>query len=186
MCKNGRERFCVRLFAAAIADGRTGHDTALALLRRAVREVWGCACPEIGKTAAGKPFFVGRPGMFCSISHTRTHVLVGLSSHPLGVDIETPRRLREGLRDRLFTPEEQRDFSFLEGWTLREAVYKLTGQGSLRTMRLAREGGEIVTPFPGVRCRVYADVPGCVASAACRRGQFPAHIEIVPADAFLP
>jgi len=177
----------MRLFAAAIADGRTGHDTALALLRRAVREVWGCDCPEIGKTPSGRPYFIGRPELFLSVSHARSHVLVGLSEAPLGVDAETRREVREKLRDRLFTPEELRDFDFFEGWTLREAVYKLTGSGSLMSMPLHRTpDGEIVTPFPGVRCRLYHDIPGCAAAVACVDGMFPEEIELVPEGGILP
>ena len=175
----------MRLFAAALPEGMTGHDAAYALLRYAVGETWGCACPEIAKTAEGRPYFVGRPGMYCSVSHTHTHVLVGLSAHPLGVDVETLREMRERLRNRLFTPQEQRDFSIFEAWTLREAVWKLTGQGSLMDMRLSRADGEIVTPFPGVRCRSYTVIPNCAAAAASRRGVFPERIEVVGVDVFL-
>ena len=176
----------MRLFAAQVDTDRGGHETAYALLAWAWGEVWGGERPEIGKTAAGKPYFIGCPERHLSLSHTKSHVLVGLSEQPLGVDVETLRPVKDRLRDRLFTPEEQRDFAFFEGWTLREAVYKLTGEGSLWTMRIERRGGKIVTPFSGVRCRLYDAPEGCVCAAACRRGRFPARIEIVPADRFLP
>ena len=52
------------------------------------------------------------------------------------------------------------------------------------TMRLARTDGGIVTPFPGVRCRNYSDVPGCAAAVACREGDFPDKIEIAAPELF--
>ncbi len=80
---------------------------------------------------------------------------------------------------------ERREFGLFELWTLREAVFKLTGRGALMSMELRREGGETVTPFAGVRCRSYADLPGCAAAAASFDGAFPEIIEIVPPERFL-
>lgn len=173
------------LFAAQIPSGGNGHETAYALLRWAVRRTCGIPCPEICRSETGKPRFAGRDDLFFSLSHTRTHVLIALSDADVGVDLETRRSIPDALRDRLFTAQEQRDFDFFEGWTLREAVFKLTGRGGLMSMRLARTADGISTPFPDVRCHSYTDVPGCAAAAACREGDFPDGIEIVPTDVFL-
>ena len=175
----------MELFAAEMIPGMDGHETAYALLRYALRRTRGIACPEIRRSESGKPYFAGRSDLFFSLSHTKTHVLIALSEHEVGADIETCRPVTAKLRDRLFTPEEQGEFTFFEGWTLREAVFKLTGEGGLMTMPLKRAGSEILTPFPGVRCRSYDGIPGCAAAVVCREGDFPAEIEIVPADAFL-
>ena len=175
----------MELFAAEMIPGMSGHETAYALLRHVLHRTRGIACPEIRRSENGKPYFAGRSDLFFSLSHTRTHVLVALSEHEIGADIETHRPITAKLRDRLFTPEEQEAFTFFEGWTLREAVFKLTGEGGLMTMPLKRTETEILTPFPGVRCRSYDCVPGCTAAVACREGDFPEEIEIVPADAFL-
>lgn len=175
----------MELFAAKLAAGADSHAAAYALLRYALRRTRALPCPEILRNAGGKPRFAGRDDLFFSLSHTATHVLVALSDREVGADIETHRAVSPKLRDRLFTPEEQRDFAFFEAWTLREAVFKLTNEGWLMSMRLARVGGEVVTPFPGVRCRSYTGIPGCTAAVACREGTFPEKIEIVPTEAFL-
>lgn len=98
--------------------------------------------------------------------------------------MQTHRTVTPQLRDRLFTPEEQRDFEFFEAWTLREAVFKLTGEGWLMDMRLSLENGKIVTPWPDVRCRIYDSIPGCTAAVACRENDLPEQIQFVSLDAF--
>lgn len=172
----------MRLFAVELNTPlRRAEASVLArrLLAYAVKEVWDIPCPEIGRTESGKPFFIGETGKFFSLSHTKTCVLAGVSGHDLGVDAETLRPYEERMAARLFSPEMLRDFGYFGGWTLRESVFKLTGEGSLRTMDLRLEGGEIVPPAGGVKCRLYADVPGCAAAAACFQGVFPERIKIV-------
>lgn len=161
-----------------------GRAAAYALLRYALECVLGLPCPEICRTPGGKPYFVGRDDLFFSLSHTETHVLVVLSDRPVGADIQTHRAVTPQLRDRLFTPEEQHDFEFFEGWTLREALFKLTGEGWLMNMRLARENGNIVTPWPDVHCRTYDCIPGCTAAVACRESALPESVQLIPLDLF--
>ena len=74
---------------------------------------------------------------------------------------------------RLMSERERAEFSLHELWCLREAVYKLCGRGSLRSMPFRREGGVIVPPFDGVECRLYADIPGCACAAAAYADTFP-------------
>ena len=172
------------LFAAQLIPGADRHAAAYALLRYAVQRTRGIPCPEIARTPGGKPYFIGTSVPYFSLSHTKTHVLAALSEHEIGADIETRRRIDDRLRDRLFTPEEQREFDFFDGWTLREAIFKLTGAGGLMTMRLARTASGISTPFPDVRCRSYDDIPGCAVAVACREDSFPDKIEIVAPTLF--
>lgn len=154
-----------------------------ALVRYAAREVWG-GCPVIVRPERGRPYFDAE-GRFFSLSHTGARLLVGVSEHELGVDTERFREVRAGLRERLMSPAERGGFELFELWTLREAVFKLTGRGALMSMELRRVRGEVVTPFDGVRCRSYACLPGCAAAAAAFEGDFPAKIEIVPPERFL-
>lgn len=174
----------MRLFAVML-NTPLGRNEASALARRllayAVERTWGIPCPETGRMENGKPFFPKETGKFFSISHTGACVLVGVSGHDLGVDAETLRPYEERLAARLFTPEMLRDFGYFGGWTLRESVFKLTGKGSLREMELRLEDGEIVPPVGGVKCRLYGDLPGCAAAAACFEGELPERIEIVDA-----
>ena len=160
-------------------------DAGHRLLAWAVEVYWSIKCPEIQKKAGGKPFFPGETDRFFSLSHTGKRILVGLSRGDLGVDIERVRALREELSERIFSEKMRREFDFFEAWTLREAIFKLTGQGSLLSMELEKKDGAVVTPFEKVRCRSYYTVPGHVVSAAAYAGDFPERIENIPPEKFL-
>lgn len=177
----------MRIFASDVSKlyrrGVSGSDAVRALLRYAVRLAWDMDCPPLEKLENGKPRFAGCPGRFLSLSHSKSHVLVALSEYDVGADIETLREIK-GSPERLFSPEMLASFGYYGAWTLREGVYKLTGRGSLRGMDIRLVDGEPVTPFEGVRCRMYDAQPGFVASAACREGEFPEKIEIVDTSLF--
>ena len=155
------------------------------LLAWAVGEYWSLQCPEIHKQPGGKPYFPGEKDRFFSLSHTGKRILVGLSRGDLGVDIERIRPLREELSKRIFSEEMRAQFDFFEAWTLREAVYKLTGQGSLISMELKKIDGAVITPYEGVRCRSYYTVSGHVVSVAAYTNDFPEHIKNIPPEKFL-
>lgn len=159
--------------------------SAYRLLEYAVMEEWGMACLEIARTRSGKPYFSGEENRFFSMSHTGTHILVGVSEGGLGVDIEAVRPLREGLAERIFSEHMRREFSFFEGWTLREAIFKLTGEGGLTSMELQKRDGIIITPFDSVKCRTYDSVAGCAAAVADYTGNFPEKIENIDPELFL-
>ena len=129
--------------------------------RHGVREL-----PELGVTPGGKPYFPSRPDWHFSLSHTRGFVLAAVSASPVGADVQLRDGRGERLAERLMSEKEREDFDFYELWSLRESLYKLTGEGSLRDMRFERRGGLIVPPKAGAFCRVYADIPGCAAAAA--------------------
>lgn len=172
----------MRLFAVSLntPPSRAGaSELSRRLLAYAVELVWGIPCPKIGRAENGKPFFLTESGMFFSVSHTKTCVLVGVSEYDLGVDAETLRPYAERTATRLFSGEMLEAFGYFGGWTLRESLFKLTGQGSLRNMDFHLENGKIVPPVNGVKCRLYRDIPGCAAAAACFDGVLPPNIEIV-------
>ena len=160
-------------------------DAGHRLLAWAVEEYWEMRCPEILKKPSGKPYFPGETDRFFSLSHTGKRILVGLSRGDLGVDIERVRPLREDLSERIFSEEMRAQFDLFEAWTLREAVFKLTEQGSLLSMELAKKDGAVVTPYEGVRCRSYYAVPGHAVSVAAYTGDFPECIENIPPEKFL-
>lgn len=158
--------------AAAHVPGRSrapGSAFAWALLAWAVRQVWGMDLPEVAVYENGKPYFPAYPELHFSLSHTGTAVLVALSAHPVGADVERRRAVRPAL-ERL--ADGSGDLELFELWTLRESCYKLTGRGSLRTLPFSRAGGVILPPEPGLRCRLYAEIPGC-AAAACSFAETP-------------
>ena len=93
-------------------------------------------------------------------------ILAAVSAAPVGADVQLRDGRGERLAERLMSEREREQFDFYELWSLRESLYKLTGEGSLRSLRFERRGGLIVPPHEGARCRVYADIPGCSAAAA--------------------
>ena len=165
-----------------LAEGADKSALARALLRHGVKEVWGCEMPHIEKDRRGKPLFAGMEKMHFSLSHSKTHVLVALSDAPVGADTETLRPVKEE-NERLFSPGMLADFGYFGGWCLREAVFKLRGEGSLRSMDIRMRDGEAVTPYEGIKCALYS-LPGCVAAAASRGDEFPYEIEIVESTIF--
>lgn len=165
-----------------LAAGENQSELARALLRYGVERVWNCPMPEMEKDGRGKPYFVGTRDMHFSLSHTKTHVLAALSDSPVGADIETLRPVKKEF-ERLFSPEMLEDFGYFGAWTLREAVFKLVGEGRLRSMDIRLDGGRIVTPYEGVACRAYT-APDFAAAAASRDGSFPAEIEMVESSIF--
>lgn len=154
----------------ALCRGRSrapGSAFAYSLLRYAL-EVWKGAreLPAVAADGRGKPCFPEHPDWHFSLSHTRGFVLAAVSDTPVGADVQLRDGRGERLAERLMSESERAQFDFYELWSLRESLYKLTGEGSLRTLRFERRGGLIVPPHEGAECRVYGDIPGCSAAAA--------------------
>ena len=59
---------------------------------------------------------------------------------PVGADVQLRDGRGERLAERLMSEKEREDFDFYELWSLRESLYKLTGEGSLRDMRFEQIG----------------------------------------------
>ena len=129
----------------ALCRGRSrapGSAFAYSLLRYAL-EVWKGApeLPEITTDGRGKPYFPERPDWHFSLSHTRGFVLAAVSAAPVGADVQLRDGRGERLAGRLMSEREREQFDFYELWSLRESLYKLTGEGSLRSLRFERRGG---------------------------------------------
>ena len=137
----------VKLLCSPISSNG-GSASVYALLSYAFRREFGCDMPEIKKTPVGKPYFPTMPDIHFSLSHSKTHVLCGLSDMPIGVDIESPRELRRHVIEFFTSPEEALLFAPLELWVLKESYIKLIG-GSLplvKTIHFSRRGDQIVAP----------------------------------------
>lgn len=155
-----------------------GSAFGVSLLALAVREVWGIDLPELAVQENGKPYFPAYPDLHFSISHTKTAVLAALSAHPVGADVEQRRAVR-ATTARILTEVPCGDLELFELWTLRESYYKLTGRGSLRSIPFSRENGILIPPEPGVRCRVYDEVPGCAAAVCSWVEEPPVRLQFV-------
>lgn len=99
-----------------------------------LRKVFGVAADTIQISSHGKPFIP--QGVEFNLSHSGEYVILGVSSHPLGVDIQRPVSSLSSVR-RVFTLEEQQwlsiqpnvETAFLRLWTAKESVMKMTGEG---------------------------------------------------------
>lgn len=173
------ELFCVDIRGAeerrARRKGRSpqkGSAFGVSLLEYSVQTVWGIPLPELTPPGKGKPEFVGETGKFFSISHTDTHVLVALSDVPVGVDVQTRRRITEESARILMDDEEWNQFDFHDLWCLRESLYKLNGAGHLRNvLRFRREGEKLIYPVAGIYGSLIDGIENC-AAAVCQEQDF--------------
>ncbi len=94
-------------------------------------------CMNWQTTAEGKPYFENCPVQL-SITHADGIVGVAVAkNHPVGLDIEKIRPLREGFAARYFSEQEQAeirasddpDAALIRLWTAKEAVGKHRGTG---------------------------------------------------------
>lgn len=85
----------------------------------------------------GKPAIDGHPEIHFNISHCREAVICFVDNRPVGVDVETVHRLRDGLAEYTMNPQELEEIrsaadpalAFTRLWTMKEALLKLTGEG---------------------------------------------------------
>ena len=93
---------------------------------------------QIQKDEQGKPYaLTNNNQLYLSIAHIPEFILCGISAEKdFGLDLEpVSRKVHEGLKKRIYHPEEDADVKSLELirlWTIKEALVKLQG-GGLRT-----------------------------------------------------
>ena len=158
----------------------SGHDTVYALLNYAYFSIYGENPPEIGKSANGKPYFIGNTNAYFSLSHCKTHVLCGLSASPIGVDIESPRKISKRAEKFFCLPEEREVYEPLDLWVLKESYIKLIG-GILpmaKTIKFLKQSGKIIAPDNDVIPKLYS-IDGCRAAVSSLHINPPDTIEYV-------
>lgn len=143
------------LYACPLSEGLPrerrhthAHFTALELLSAALAEDWGLPHCRLERDEKGKPVLM-QPDMYVNLSHSRTMAVCGIATVPLGVDCESPRRIKDSALQRVCAENERQllrqssdpayDFSRL--WTLKEAYGKCIGEGI--RMPLARAAFEL-------------------------------------------
>ena len=85
----------------------------------------------------GKPHLSGFPDVHFSLSHCSVAVACALSDGPVGVDIETMDHYSPEVAAQVMNDEEMRQITasphpartFTRLWTMKESLYKLTGDG---------------------------------------------------------
>lgn len=100
-----------------------------------LRYALGARVRDMEEGPHGKPFLPEGPCF--NLSHSGEYVLLGLSAHELGVDVERIAALRGRVAERCFCEEELRFLyaqedpqeAFYRLWTAKESVMKATGLG---------------------------------------------------------
>ena len=96
--------------------------------RRLVREYLGKE-HQIEYLSSGAPIILNSPYKYISVSHSRTHVAVMLSSTPCGVDIESMERDFGRVASRYVSDQEQslcrEEWWPAALWCAKEALYKM-------------------------------------------------------------
>lgn len=85
----------------------------------------------------GKPFIVGHSDIHFNMSHCQRAAACVVSDNPIGIDIESPRRVSKALAQHVLSDDELRQMrdanaperEFLRLWTMKESLLKLTGTG---------------------------------------------------------
>ena len=97
-------------------------------------------CPEILKDAYGKPYLEGHSLCF-NVSHSGEYLAIAISENPVGVDIQKPKEIKDGMYRKVIQPQEElligenREKDFLCLWTLKESFVKADGRGLCISMR---------------------------------------------------
>lgn len=102
----------------------------------------GVEAPQFHYGSCGKPSLVGGELHF-NLSHAGEYVLLALSEYPVGVDIELPRKISDGVAEMVYTDEERlwiehqsdKEFAFFRLWTLKESYIKAIGRGLQKALQ---------------------------------------------------
>lgn len=125
-------------------QGRKTCAAAYLLLCKGLREEYGISEPPVFEYGEhGKPAIVGFPHIHFNLSHCREAAICVVSSHPVGVDVESVREYKESLVHYTMNDEEvsqimqttRPDVEFTKLWTKKEAVLKLSGEGIHNDMK---------------------------------------------------
>jgi len=138
--------------------------------------------PEIVLAPGGKPLFK-RCDLYFSISHGKTYALCAISRYPVGVDVETRRRINPRIRERVLAPGEK-DEDFFDMWVLKESYIKLRGEKDVpfNKINFARSANTPVFEGNGVFGVLYDEIPGCSAAVCAYNKPETAGIEFVPRE----
>lgn len=108
------------------------------LLKQALHEQEGISeNPVFGYEEHGKPFILGHPELYFSLSHCKEAAVCVLSRRPVGIDVESLGRYRDSVARYAMNVDElkqisradDREAAFVRLWTMKESYLKMTGEG---------------------------------------------------------
>ena len=113
--------------------------------------------PEILRDEMGKPYLKDGILQF-NVSHSGEYLAIAISEKPVGVDIQGPKEIKEGLYRKVVQREEtdligtDRKKDFIRLWTLKESFVKAEGKGlriSLKDYWFEKENGVYFVNYGG-------------------------------------
>ena len=116
-------------------------------------------CPEILRDEMGKPYFDGNPLHF-NVSHSGEYLAIAISKHPVGIDIQEPKLIKDGMFRKVVQQEEDcligknRQKDFLRLWALKESFVKAEGKGlriALKDYYFEKENDKYLVNYGGQR-----------------------------------
>ena len=119
--------------------------------------------PMIALTESGKPYMTNYADYHFNLSHCRTHIALALSGTPVGIDVESTRKVSPSLIKRVCSAAEQQmiaesakpDMEFLRLWTRKEAYLKYTGTGIVEPLtNIPPQVSDLRSPITGHRSQV--------------------------------
>lgn len=96
--------------------------------------------PEILRDEMGKPYFKDSELHF-NVSHSGEYLAIAISESAVGIDIQEPKNIKDGMYRKVVQPEERsligedRQNDFLRLWTLKESFVKAVGKGLRISMK---------------------------------------------------
>lgn len=153
-----------------------------ALLNKALNLAFGLEeLPEIIYDENGKPRFDSRSIHF-SISHSERFAAAAVSSEACGVDIEIRKPRRRSFIEKI-AEKELIKTDFYEFWCLKEAYFKLTGSGDLRSPSgIFVRRGKIFGPDGSSQGKSYDFMPDFALALFSSSGSLPEKPVFISAD----
>ena len=114
------------------------------LLKEGLRKEYGILeNPIFEYNEHGKPSIVGHPEIYFNMSHCKEAAVCVISTHPIGIDVESIREYKDSLVNYTMNEEEACEIkssgnpasAFIRLWTMKESTMKLIGTGISNDMK---------------------------------------------------
>ncbi len=141
----------------------------------------------------GKPIF-DQEHIHISLSHSGRYAACAIAPYPIGVDIQWQKETSPTVIEKILTknqlemirsmPQKKQTDAYYDFWCLKESLYKLTGEGSIRQpieFDFANLGGRLGISKGNLNLQNYSTVPG-YSLGVCTDGPLPHCIFQVSAE----
>ncbi|MBR6549399.1 MAG: 4'-phosphopantetheinyl transferase superfamily protein [Clostridia bacterium] len=132
----------------------------------------------------GKPIS-NMDGIYFSLSHSGRYVACAVAPYSIGVDIQWQKEADQKTVEKVLTknqlemirtmPPKKQQSAYYDFWCLKEALYKVTGEGSVRQpteFEFSNLGGRLGISKDELNLQNYSTVPG-YSLGVCATGVLP-------------